>query len=226
MQSLKLYLTAILFLTIVYTGRSQTRWSIGVYATSSITKIDDVYNHDYRPAYGIGIRSIYFPTSQLFLKAGLSYMTKNSIIKNIIPDTRNLIDPNGALNPDAINYFDITYNYHFLSIPLTVNYMLPNKKKKRVSLFISTGIELSYLFKNRITSPYLLIENQSQSTNRGDINGSLGTGINTGIGLFYKISPKLILLTEPDYTYDFYSTQDRDKFHSFGLNLELHYILK
>ena len=223
MQSLKLYLTAILFLTIVYTGRSQTRWSIGVNATSSITKIDDGFNHDYRPAYGIGIRSIYFPTSQLFLKAGLSYMTKNSIIKNI-PDTRNLIGTNGVLNLDAINYFDITYNYHFLSI--TVNYMLPNKKKKRVSLFISTGIELSYLFKNRITFPYLLIENQSQSTNRGDINGSLGTGINTGIGLFYRISPKLILLTEPEYTYDFYSTQDRDKFHSFGLNLELHYILK
>lgn len=224
MKFIEIYLTIlILFLTI--SANAQKDWTISANISPAITKPNKNNNlFKFVLSYTVGINSLYFIDKQMFIKTGINYKQKKSLI-NDIPDTRSLYDTNGNINPDNIQYFDYKESYHYFNLPILFNYRV--SKEEKTSIFFSGGIEFSYLFK----IVYVLDFNdrkQKTTLKNKEIDNNFVSSINFGVGLYQPLSSKLILLLKPVYTYDFYAGKNNSgvKFHSFGLNAEIHYRLK
>jgi len=221
---MKFYL-AILILFSTMITKAQKEWSIGTTISPGLTKPNKNSNlYEFALSYTVGINSLYFINSQMFIKTGINYKLKNSLI-NDIPDTRSLYDSNGNINPDNIKYFDYKESYHFFNLPILFNYKV--SKEEKTSIFFSGGIELSYLFKIVYVLDYSNNSKQKTIKKHNEIKDKFISSINFGVGIYQPLYSKLILLFKPEYTYDFYAGKNNNtKFHSFAFNIEVHYRLK
>lgn len=222
MKSLKKGVIILLLTFGPFIGYSQSKWTIGLNISPTLTKMNG-YNspHKYQPAYDFGIKSLFFLNDPLFLNFGLMYRQKKDVLSS--PNTENLIDPNGNVNINNVTSYNTSFNYNFVSIPLSLNYFILKKDEMKISMYVSTGVELNYL--NHVKTISDLPDGEDiQIIRQDDFKNNIGSSLTVGAGLLYEMSPKLVLSVKPEYSYDFYfGNKTEPKFHSLGLNIECHY---
>jgi len=209
----------------------QSKFGIGAFVTPSFTMLQVKPKGFYKGqfAYSGGINFLYSVGKKIFLKTGVNYKLKRALLEDV-PNTADLIQPDGSINYDKITYYDIKFNFNYISLPITFNYILLKLKKN--SIFLSTGFEINYLykatdkFKNYIVSGE---KTKSEFIYTGkDISNELTTSISFGVGLYRPVFSKFIMVFKPEYIYDLSGSSNNlsilsAKFHTYGLSVEIYY---
>ncbi|MBN4071402.1 outer membrane beta-barrel protein [Crocinitomix catalasitica] len=185
-----------------------------------------------QPAFNGGISGLYFINHQTFFRTGVNYRLRGFVNKNV-PNTSNVIDSMGNVILENITYFDIRYKYHYLSFPISFNYITSSQKdlgRKKLSFLFSGGVELSYLFKGRLEYKNYIVDGNKTEYNylytQEDIGKRFAGTLSFGVGLYKDFSPRnFILIIQPLFTYDLLglSFNEKLKFYSFGLNMAVHF---
>lgn len=213
---------------------SQNDFAIGFNIIPAITYS---FSPSYLPSpkdnfgYSFGMNGVYFIEPNLFMETGLNYQNKKLLYAKDILDTRKawidvngngIIDAEDRLDYSCVVPSDYSNKYSSISLPITVNYR--TSKIKTTSFIGSFGLSLNYIYNiEEISKSNQYGENTEGNHSTNDFTSSL----TIGIALFQPITDYIILITGPKYFYDFYSNQKnfQVKFHTFGLEIKLYYML-
>ncbi len=142
--------------------------------------------------YTSGLNVCFSITKFIGMETGIQYSNKGYQTK-FIDLTSNQPDPS------IPNKIKIIYNFHFIDIPLKVNFTLG---KKKVRFFSSVGLTANILIKETQTSILVFsnhTDKQTQPTsydyNKTNISPTISLGID------YKINNRMNLRVEPTFRY-------------------------
>lgn len=171
--------------------------------------------------YTTGI-TLFFPLShRLLIETGVLFSKKGEKTKQI--DVSFINSPGGTIQPMHIAY---NYHYHYLDIPLKLNYYI----LKKPSIFISGGISTNLFLQEKTTST---IEHSdgSNTNSTQPVNSELNM-INLagmiGIGFESAFGKRLSFRIEPIFRHSITSIIDapiKGYSYSLGMNFGLIYKL-
>lgn len=171
-------------------------------------------------AYTAGINFTYNLKSWLGLETGLQYANRG--------DQTGLIYVTTVANPDPIadNRIRVQYNFHYIDIPLQVNFLLGKKKAR---FFSSIGINTNFLVQTTIKST--LYYNDGVERNRSPYPydfRKVNVSPTLSFGLDYKIGDRMNLRITPRLSYGLMSIIDKNSnvnvsLYNAGLNIGYYY---
>jgi len=182
---------------------------------NSLQDYADMTNDATLPALGFntGIVAQYLILKNVEIQIGLQF-SRRSHARKQVPFRDN---PGTVLG-----LADLQYRYHYLELPLQVNYRIVNKK---FFSYISAGVSINYLLTDRIKMSYTYnngdMEVLKSNTASSDFNNSV-VSVLGGIGIGYNINEKLNLRLEPLFRYSLVPLKDtpinefNQFYHSFG----------
>jgi opacity protein-like surface antigen len=224
MKVLQIYVL-IALIGIIETNARAQKTAIGIDFAPSFTKprgYPENFEVPFAFAYGFGLSSILNLNSKMFLKTGIGFKLKNTVNKNLV-DSRNLFDSNGNLNYDHLENYDVSTNYYYWNLPILLNYKLSKTEDAKTIFYVSGGMEINYLYKVKTTLHFFDGDQVYSSTPDKTI---FNLSFDIGTGVHFDISDRMLLLLEPKYCYDFYTSTYGLKFHTLQLNVGLYYKLK
>ena len=217
-ESIKLKVLSVFFLLFIFQNLSAqnkdeipvSETSIGFIFSPSYSNAVQQSGQTYKFAYTTGFNINHKVNNILSLSLGLLFTDlgyKDHLYKTnefIVFDTLqrkyiNKIDPN---SPSNIKFI---YNYHYLEIPVNIQYNL--YKQNKLSCFVSGGISLNYLiYSTTISDNYYDNGNSFHSRGIDDLSGigfgeRFELGGNIGFGLNYMLKNNFYLCIEPVYNY-------------------------
>lgn len=177
--------------------------------------------------YSTGIDGLYFLDEHLFIKTGINFSQRSSILKDL-PAMDVFLDLNGdglitleeLLNAELVTY-DITEVFQSVNLLLNLNYKFADEHK--TSLVVSTGIELGYFYNTKFILDY---SNGKQTIINWKYKKLMGE-FNFGLGLYKPVGENFLLQIIPKYSYSVYDDRSPEsrEMHSIKLDMEFYFRL-
>jgi hypothetical protein len=229
MKKVIIHLTFVFLIVLLFApkGYAQQKTLVGLAALASFNIVDSKYSQYYDPrfGYGVEVNAMHFFGRNIFLTTGFSYLRKGYTM-NGIPDTRFLFAGDGTIDYNNIKYSTQTVNFNYLSLPLSVGFGLLNKKDSKFSLFVMGGLQLNYMFREKVNT-HLVDGNYSAVQSSNDAGKNFSSAVTTGFMLLYAVSDRMNIMLKPAYSYDFYQANDANpKLHSISISAGVQFQLK
>ncbi len=172
-----------------------------------------------------GLNIIQKINKSFFVETGILYSKKGEIVTL---EERNINPRYGFVYGDGYGFpysEETTYNYHYLNVPLKINYYFISQRN---SIFLSGGVS-GDVFLNQINSMKLVyedgtreIKNENEKTLR-----RINLTALFGFGFHYKLSDLFSLRFEPMFRYTINKIgNNKVSPYSVGINFGIFYQLK
>jgi hypothetical protein len=186
-------------------------------ASSNIVMKYNKQRETFKVAYTGGLNICYNIKKSIGIETGIQYSNKGFQTKldkavSLVPD---------LANPDK---FKFIFNYHYLDIPLKVNFTVGENK---IRFFSSAGITTNLFLKQIQTNVYHLPDRTVRTSNptRYDYK-KVNLSPTISIGIDYKINEKMNLRIEPTFRYGVIAISDdpvTNYLYNGGLNISYYY---
>ncbi len=168
-------------------------------------------------SYTVGLNACYSIKRFVSLEAGIQYSNKGNETKflDLVFD-----QPDPSLPEKA----KMIYSYHYIDIPVKVNFTIG---KKKVRFFTSVGVTTNIFIKETQIGVLVYSDrteriNTSTNTNYNNVNISP----TISVGIDYKINNRMNLRVEPTFRYGVLKITDTpvtDYLYSGGLNISYYF---